>query len=134
MFASDFMCSFAVTAERLVVRKHPDPTVERIELVQVGEYRAEIPRGRYKPGDWAIYIPEQAIVPDDLLAELGLTVKLAGQKKNRVKATRFRGELSQGLVCSPRVSVGVDLPAANESNVDFQRVGRADPPAIPRAG
>ena len=118
------MSSFAVTAERLIIHKHPDPAVERIELAKVGEYRAVIPKGPYKTGDWAIYIPEQAIVPDDLLAELGLTGKLAGQKKNRVKTTRFRGELSQGLVCSPRVSVGVDLPAANESNVDFsQRLG-----------
>jgi hypothetical protein len=45
------MSSFAVTAERLVIHKHPDPAVERLELAQVGEYRAVIPKGRYKTGD-----------------------------------------------------------------------------------
>ena len=91
------MSSFAVSAERLVVHKHPDPTVERIELAQVGEYRAVIPKGRYKTGDWAIHIPEQAIVPDDLLAELGLAGQLAGQKKNRVKAVARSGVLAQSV-------------------------------------
>ena len=91
---------------------------EWLELAQIGEYRAVVPRGQYSTGDWAIYIPEQAIVPDELLAELGLTRRLAGQRKNRVKATRFRGELSQGLVCWLRVLAGVDLAAANKGNVD----------------
>ena len=95
------MSSFAVTAERLIIHAHPDREVERLELAQVGEYRAVVPKGQYRTGDWAVYIPEQAILPDELLAELCLTGRLAGPKKNRVKATRFRGELSQGLVCSP---------------------------------
>jgi RNA ligase (TIGR02306 family) len=115
------MSSFAVTAERLVIHAHSDPEVERLESAQVGEYRAVVPRGQYRTGDWAIYIPEQAIVPDELLAEMDLTGRLAGPKKNRVKAMRFRGELSQGLVCSPRVLAGVDLAAANEGDVDFAK-------------
>ena len=113
------MASFAVTAERLVIHAHPDPEVKRLELAQVGGYRAVVPKGKYRTGDWAIYIPEQAIVPEGLLAELGLTGKLAGPTKNRVKAMWFLGELSQGLVCSPRLLSEVDLAAANESNVDF---------------
>jgi RNA ligase (TIGR02306 family) len=113
------MSSFAVTAERLIVHPHPDPAVERIELAQVGEYRAVVPRGRYRTGDWAIYIPEQALVPEALLQEMGLSGKLAGPAKNRVKAMRFRGELSQGLVCSPGALSGVDLAAAGASRVNF---------------
>ena len=113
------MSSFAVTAERLIIHPHPDPAVERIELAQVGEYRAVVAKGRYKTGDWALYIPEQAIVPQELLQELGLAGKLAGPGKNRVKAMRFRGELSQGLVCAPRALSGVDLSAAGSNRADF---------------
>lgn len=101
------MSSFAVT-ERLMVHPHPDPAVERIELAQAGEYRAVVPKGKYTTGDWALYIPEQAIVPQELLQELGLAGKLAGAGKNRVKAMRLRGELSQGLVCLPQALNGVD--------------------------
>jgi len=57
-----------------------------------------------------------AIVPDTLLAELGLAGKLAGSQHNRVKAIRLRGELSEGLVYRPEVwpahwTVGQDVAA-----------------------
>src|SRR4051794_29059955 len=113
------MSNFAVTAEKLIIHPHPDPEVNRIELAQVGGYRAVVPKGMYRTGDWAIYIPEQAIVPEDLLVELGLAGKLAGPAKNRVKAMWFRGELSQGLVCSPRRFSEVNLAAANAAKMDF---------------
>ncbi len=48
-----------------------------------------------------MYVPEQAVLPEELVAELGLTGKLAGSAPNRVKAIRLRGELSRGVVCRP---------------------------------
>lgn len=93
------MSTFKVTIERLTVTPHPN--ADRLELAQVGLYRAVVPKGEYETGDCAIYIPEAAILPGDLIEELGLTGKLAGKEKNRVKAVRLRGELSQGIVCRP---------------------------------
>jgi RNA ligase (TIGR02306 family) len=93
------MSSFSVTVERLTVLDHPN--ADALELVAVGGYRAVVKKGQYRTGDLAIYIPEQAIIPSDLLEELGLSGRLAGTLRNRVKATRLRGELSQGIVCSP---------------------------------
>jgi RNA ligase (TIGR02306 family) len=69
-----------------------------IETVTVGDYRSIVKRGEYKPGDLVAYIPESAIVPASLLQEMGLEGKLAGAGKNRVKAIKLRGTLSQGLV------------------------------------
>lgn len=88
-----------VTVEKLIVAPHPN--ADRLELAQVGLYRAVVPKGEYKTGDYAIYIPEQAIIPDELIEELGLVGKLAGKGANRVKAVRLRGEISQGIVCQP---------------------------------
>jgi len=93
------MSTFKVTAEKLEI--HPHPNADALELAQVGLYRAVVPKGVYETGDYAIYIPEQAVLPDDLIDELGLTGRLAGKDKNRVKAIRLRGELSQGIVCVP---------------------------------
>ena len=76
----------------------PIPNADAIELAVVGEYRAVVRKGQFSPGDKAIYLPEFAIVPDDLLERLGLTGKLAGGKKNRVKAIKLRGCLSQGIL------------------------------------
>ncbi|MFZ3468444.1 RNA ligase (ATP) [Streptomyces sp. 4.24] len=111
------MSTLRVTAEELAV--HPHPNADALELAQVGLYRAVVAKGAYRTGDFALYIPEQAVLPAGLIEELGLTGRLAGGEANRVKAVRLRGELSQGLVCLPRALAGADLVRAAEEGTDF---------------
>ncbi len=99
------MSTFRVTMEHLTIHDHPN--ADALELAQVGLYRAVVVKGLYKTGDMALYIPEQAVLPDLLIEELGLTGRLAGKAKNRVKAVRLRGEISQGIVCRPNAA-GLD--------------------------
>lgn len=93
------MSTFAVTVEQLTI--HPHPNADALELAQVGLYRAVVRKGQFQTGDWAVYIPEQAVLPPELIEELGLVGRLAGPGKDRVKAVRLRGEVSQGIVCRP---------------------------------
>ncbi|GAA2648606.1 RNA ligase (ATP) [Streptomyces lunalinharesii] len=111
------MSTLRVTVEELTVHEHPD--ADALELAQVGLYRAVVAKGAYRTGEFAVYIPEQAVLPEALIAELGLTGKLAGAAADRVKAIRLRGELSQGIVCRPRALSGVDLAGAHEAGADF---------------
>ncbi|HEX7662077.1 MAG TPA: RNA ligase (ATP) [Pseudonocardiaceae bacterium] len=111
------MSMLRVTAERLVI--HPHPNADALELAQVGLYRAVVRKGQFRSGDYAVYIPEQSLLPDDLIEELGLTGRLAGTRKNRVKAIRLRGELSQGIVSRPAALSAVDLEAAAANDEDF---------------
>ncbi|MFG2912033.1 RNA ligase (ATP) [Kitasatospora sp. NPDC048298] len=111
------MSTLHVTAEKLVILEHPN--ADALELAQVGLYRAVVAKGAYRTGDHAVYIPEQAVLPEGLIDELGLTGKLAGTRANRVKAVRLRGELSQGIVCRPAALAGSDLAAAAERGEDF---------------
>lgn len=111
------MSTLRVTAERVTIHTHPN--ADALELAQVGLYRAVVAKGRHQSGDWAVYIPEQAVLPEGLIEELGLTGRLAGADKNRVKAIRLRGELSQGIVCLPEVLGSVDLAAAHAEDRDF---------------
>ncbi len=90
------MANFEVKAYRLTIEDHPNADV--IELARVGDYRSIVRKGQFKTGDLAVYIPEAAIVPDWIIERLGLEGKLAGKKKNRVKAIKLRGILSQGLI------------------------------------
>ncbi|MCB9762142.1 MAG: RNA ligase (ATP) [Alphaproteobacteria bacterium] len=92
------MSSFAVKVVRLRVEPHHN--ADALELARVGDYLSVVRKGQFRTGDLAAYIPEQAIVPDELLEEMGLTGRLAGKFANRVKAIRLRGVLSQGL-CYP---------------------------------
>lgn len=111
------MSTLRVTAEKLIILEHPN--ADALELAQVGLYRAVVAKGVYRTGDHAVYIPEQSVLPDGLIEELGLTGKLAGAGANRVKAVRLRGELSQGIVCKPAALAGTDLAAAAEQGEDF---------------
>jgi RNA ligase (TIGR02306 family) len=111
------MSTLRVTAEILTVHEHPN--ADALELAQVGLYRAVVAKGAYRTGDAAVYIPEQAVLPDELIEELGLTGRLAGARSNRVKAVRLRGELSQGIVCRPKALAGADLARAASEGTDF---------------
>ncbi|MFD6905837.1 RNA ligase (ATP) [Streptomyces sp. NPDC060077] len=114
------MSTLRVTAEVLTVHEHPG--ADALELAQVGLYRAVVAKGAYRTGDAAVYIPEQSVLPAGLIAELGLTGRLAGAEHDRVKAIRLRGELSQGLVCRPKALADVDLVRAAEDGTDFAEV------------
>ena len=92
------MSTFAVKVYQIAVEPHPDPETESLECAKVGDFRVVVGKGQYKDGDTVAYIPQDAIVPDDLIKELGLEGRLAGKDKNRVKAVKLRGQISQGLV------------------------------------
>lgn len=79
----------------------PHPNADQIELCQIGGYVSIVRKGEFKTGDLVAYIPEQSIVPEPLLESMGLTGKLSGSSKNRVKAVKLRGILSQGLIYRP---------------------------------
>ncbi|SED08669.1 RNA ligase, DRB0094 family [Streptomyces sp. 3213] len=111
------MSTLRVTAEVLTVHEHPN--ADALELAQVGLYRAVVAKGEYRTGDTAVYIPEQSVLPAALIEELGLTGRLAGSNADRVKAVRLRGELSQGIVCRPKVLADVDLARAALDGTDF---------------
>ncbi len=81
---------------RLTIEPHDN--ADALELAAVGGYRAVVVKNRYQTGDLAVYIPEGSLVPEYLQERLGLVGKLSGSQKNRVKAIRLRGVLSQGLV------------------------------------
>jgi RNA ligase (TIGR02306 family) len=111
------MSTLRVTAEPLTI--HPHDNADALELAQVGLYRAVVAKGQYRTGDWALYIPEGSLLPEALIEELGLTGKLAGSQKNRVKAVRLRGELSQGIVCRPQAVDNFDLAQAHADGRNF---------------
>lgn len=116
------MSTLRVTAEVLTIHEHPN--ADALELAQVGLYRAVVAKGAYRTGDTAVYIPEQSVLPAALIEELGLTGRLAGSNSDRVRAVRLRGELSQGIVCRPKVLADVDLARAALDGTDFaERLG-----------
>lgn len=94
------MSEFSVPVTSIAsIKDHPDADRLSIVTMEGMDYEVICGRDQYKVGDRVIYIPEAAILPDEMIEAMGLTGKLAGKDKNRVKAARLRGVLSQGLVC-----------------------------------
>lgn len=71
---------------------------DSIELAVIGEYRSIVRKGEFSVKDLVVYIPEASVLPTWLLEKMNLVGKLAGPEKNRVKAIKLRGCLSQGLI------------------------------------
>ncbi len=110
------MSEFSCPVVRVTIEPHPN--ADAIEIARIGDYQSIVKKGQFKDGDLAVYIPEQAVVPEWLLKELGFwdaardKGALNGALGNRVKAIRLRGIVSQGLVLEarmvPALSVGPD--------------------------
>ena len=97
------MSTFSVQIKRIRAIE-PHPNADAIELAVVDGYRSVVRKGALSAGDLVAYIPEQAVLPEGVLRELGMwddgknCGKLSGKEGNRVKAIKLRGELSQGLI------------------------------------
>lgn len=110
------MSTFEVKIEKITVLPHPN--ADRLELAQVGLYRAVVAKGLWNTGDYGFYIPEYSVLPDELITKLGLEGKLAGSKKNRVVPVKLRGELSQGVV-APLSFVADDVRETLGADSDY---------------
>lgn len=98
------MAAFECTVNSVTIEQHPNPEVTAIELARIGGYISIVKKGQFKTGDKVVYIPEQAVLTEELLKELNFWSeskqkgKLAGSKGNRVKAMKLMGTISQGLI------------------------------------
>ena len=102
------MAEFEVRTYPIIIEEHPN--ADQLELARIGDYRSIIQKGKFANGDICAYIPEASIVPDDLITEMGLEGRLTGAQRNRVKAIKLRGVLSQGLIYPmPGHQSGIDV-------------------------
>ena len=91
------MADFKVTVQKLdEVSAHPN--ADRLDVARIGGWQIVVGKDQHQVGEQVAYIPEQALVPEPLQKVLGVEGRLAGSKKNRVKAIKLRGVLSQGLI------------------------------------
>ncbi len=93
------MSTFKVTVES-IKSLHPIPDADAIEVARLDgmDFQFVVRKGAYAPGDRVLYFPVDSLLPDGLIERLGLTNKLSGPEKNRIKTATFRGAISQGLV------------------------------------
>lgn len=87
------------------------PNADRLEICKVDGYQCVVRKGSYRKGQLVVYIPEQSVIPDYLLRDMGFWEykdeaaasldgkgTLSGKEGNVVNICRLRGEISQGLL------------------------------------
>ncbi len=103
------VAEFEAKVYKLTIEEHSN--ADTLEIACVGDYKSIVRKGQFKTGDLGVYIPEQAVLPQWLVSALGLEGYLAGKAKNRVKAIKLRGVLSQGLI-APCIGEQSNFPDA----------------------
>ncbi len=75
----------------------PIANAERLELATISGWQCVVGKGQFAPGDTAIYIPIDAVLPADLESTIfdNAKVKL---NNGRVRTIKLRGVISQGLL------------------------------------
>ncbi len=103
------MSFFGVTV-RTIEKVWNHPNADRLGLAQVegSSFQFVVGRNDYMVGDKVLYFPVDSVLPAPLIARFGLTGKLSGKEKNRIKTVKLRGEISQGLVGRPQTVFGDD--------------------------
>ena len=106
------MSFFGVTRE-VIDRVWPHPNADRLELATLRgvAFQFVVGKGTFAAGQEVVYVPIDSVLPPALTDALGVTGKLAGKEKNRLKTVRLRGEISQGLVGPTSLLYRLDLPA-----------------------
>lgn len=124
------MSTFKATIE-VIDTVSPHSNADRLDILTVKgmNFRFVSAKGRFKQGDAVVYIPLDSIVPQEVLAKMGLVGKLTGKDRNRVKTIVLRGEISQGLVDSPE-NLGVKGNIGDDVT-DILGIVKYEPPMKP---
>jgi len=116
------MSMFSCPVTRVAsVEPHPDPETTRLNVVKLEGLGFTLVRNktdegepRDKVGDWVVYIPSSAVLPEWLLKEMGFwnhelgKGMLDGVDGNRVKPRKLRGVFSEGLLYPVKFAMDED--------------------------
>jgi RNA ligase (TIGR02306 family) len=88
----------------------PHPNADRLERIRVKNWWCIAPINKYTVGDKVVYLPPEAVLPEELAERWGIAKYCAplargpdGKRppKLRIRASRFRGEPSFGCIQDP---------------------------------
>jgi len=124
------MAFFGVTKER-IKSVSPIQDADRIETASLEgmDFQFVIGKGQFVIGEECLYFPVDSLLPAAVIEKLGLTGKLAGKDKNRIKTVKLRGQISQGIVSKLDI-IPADLEQTSEKITEFLGITKYEPPEI----
>lgn len=109
------------------IKEHPN--ADRLEIAVVKGWNCLVGKGEYKVGDAVVYVPVDSVLPTDLGDRLGIRNYLGGNRQNRVRCAKLRGEMSYGLIIDNEENweVGTDV-------AEHYGIVKYEPPVRGQAG
>lgn len=103
----------------------PHPNADRMEITEVMGWQCCIGKGQFKPGDLAVYVEPDFVVP--LAHESFAFLRKPGSTRTheRITVRRFRGEISQGLLIPLPASLAGRM--AGDNVIDDLGIVRYEP-------
>jgi len=78
-----------------VTRINKHYNADSLDIIKLGSFQVVARKDTFVIGDVVVFAPEKSVLPDDIAEPF--KNYLVGPNKDRVKAVRLRGELSQGV-------------------------------------
>ena len=78
-----------------IVSAVPHPNADRLDLIGILGWQLIAARGEFRPGDRAVFVPIDALVPRRPWSEF--LFRKEGEEFARIRTIKLRGEFSQGL-------------------------------------
>jgi RNA ligase (TIGR02306 family) len=80
-----------------IVSVEPHPNADRLDLVQVLDWRCVAQKDSFKVGDLCVYFPIDSLLPQELEDRIFGKDSKVSLTNHRVKTIKLRGAISQGL-------------------------------------
>jgi RNA ligase (TIGR02306 family) len=102
------MSSFGVICGKISeIKPHFNADSLVLAKIEGCDFQFIVKKDQFEIGSKCVYFMLESILTESITDKLGLTGKLRGANKNRIKTIRLRGEISQGIVCTPEV-IGIN--------------------------
>ena len=108
----------------------PHPNAEKLEVGLIGGdqgYRVVVGKGQFKNEDLAIFIVEDAVVPENIQNFLTNTQKIE-IKNGRIRTARIRGHISEGLCLTPSQWLPEELIFEGSDVKEYLKIEKYEPP------
>lgn len=102
----------------------PHPDADALELTNIGGWQCVIRKGQFKPGDLAVYIEPDYVVPTTR-PEFAFLDKKGLGRPHRLKAVKLRGAVSYGLLIE--VPADLDHRVVGDNVMDDLGIVRYEP-------
>lgn len=112
---------------------HPNPKVERLEIVKVFDFNVVVRKGQYRISQTVIFVPIDSILPNNLETQIFGPDSKIKLTKGRIRQIRIQQFASQGMIISTEdiraLHPNLGMLEEGQNLAEILGITKYDPPA-----